>query len=233
MLTLQQNKDKIVVIIPAYNEGGELLRVIRSVLSHGIFTVIVVDDGSAHRLDSALHQFSIFYLRHRVNLGQGAAIQTGLEFARSMDADLAITFDADGQHDAEDLPALIAPILEQETDVVFGSRFLEKKVSKMSFRRKMVLTLARIVNFLFSGLLLSDAHNGLRAFNKSALEKIEITENRMAHASEILFLVKKHRLRFKEVPVHISYTTYSNKKGQSGFDGLKVFIDIVLHKLFG
>ena len=81
--------------------------------------------------------------------------------------------------------------------------------------------------------MLSDAHNGLRALNKTALEKIRITENRMAHASEILFQVKKYRLRFKEVPVHISYTRYSYKKGQTGLDSIKVFIDIVLHKLFG
>jgi len=233
MIQAEQNTSKIVVIIPAYNESGDMAGVIRAVLSHGIFSVIVVDDGSTNQLAESLVRLPIIYLKHRVNLGQGAALQTGMAFARKMDADLAVTFDADGQHDASDLPALIAPILEQEADVVFGSRFLEKKVSRMSFGRKMVLQMARVVNFIFSGLLLSDAHNGLRAFNKRALEKIEITENRMAHASEILFQVKQHNLSFIEVPVHIQYTPYSHKKGQSGFDGLRVFIDIVLHKLFG
>ena len=173
------------------------------------------------------------YLRHRVNLGQGAALQTGLEFARKMKAEIVITFDADGQHDPGDLETLLAPLLENQADIVFGSRFLEKKVSSLSLRRKWVLQLARLINFLFSGLMLSDAHNGLRALNKTALEKIRITENRMAHASEILFQVKKYRLRFKEVPVHISYARSSYKKGQTGLDSIKVFIDIVLHKLFG
>ena len=232
MLNPDQNNSKLTVIIPAYNETGEIFRVIRRILSHGIFTVIVVDDGSTNNLHEQLNHLPIHYLRHRTNLGQGAALQTGIIFSKRIGAELAVTFDADGQHDASDLPALIEPILEKETDVVFGSRFLEKKASQMSGARKLLVQIARIVNFLFSGLLLSDAHNGLRAFNKTALEKIEITENRMAHASEILFQVKQHHLRFKEVPVHISYTPYSHKKGQSGHDALKVFIDIVLHKLF-
>ena len=220
------------MIIPSYNESGEIERVVRSILSHGIFTIVLVDDGSTTRLDEQVKDLPVYCLRHRTNLGQGAALQTGMVFSKKIGAELAVTFDADGQHDASDLPALIEPILEKDADVVFGSRFLAKKASQMSGTRKLLVQIARIVNFLFSGLLLSDAHNGLRAFNKTALEKIEITENRMAHASEILFQVKHHRLRFKEVPVHISYTAYSHKKGQSGLDALKVFIDIVLHKLF-
>jgi hypothetical protein len=98
--------------------------------------------------------------------------------------------------------------------------------------KKVVLHTARLINYIFSGLLLSDAHNGLRAFNATALQKITITENRMAHASEILFEIKKHKLRFKEVPVTISYTAYSKKKGQSIWDSVRILFDLILHKLF-
>jgi glycosyltransferase involved in cell wall biosynthesis len=234
MLSQKQSDIKIAIVIPAFNEGKSLMAVVASLLAmRKKYSIIVVDDGSSPSLRENLQQLPVFYLRHRVNLGQGAAIQTGIGFARKIQADILVTFDADGQHQVDDLTALIEPLLQEEADVVLGSRFLQKKQNRISFGRKLVLQTARYINFFFSGLMLSDAHNGLRAFNKKALEKINITENRMAHASEILFQVRKHRLRFTEVPVHISYTSYSDRKGQSDLDSVKVFIDIVLHKLFG
>lgn len=91
--------------------------------------------------------------------------------------------------------------------------------------------MARYVNFLFTGLLLSDAHNGFRALNRKAAELIRIKENRMAHASEILILVKKHKLRLKEVAVEVRYTEYSKAKGQSGWNSIRILFDLLLHKL--
>ncbi len=174
----------------------------------------------------------VHYLYHRINLGQGAALQTGIDYARKMNPDIIITFDADGQHTINDFTALIMPILRQEADIVLGSRFLPDSGTILSFPKRMVLQVARFVNFLFSGLLLTDAHNGLRALNRKAYEKISIRENRMAHASEILFEIRKHQLRFMEVPVHIFYTDYSKQKGQSVFDSIKILFDLILHKLF-
>jgi len=194
--------------------------------------IIVVDDGSAEPIRKSLADFPVTILRHRTNLGQGAALQTGIVYARKLDADIVITFDADGQHNAEDVAGLIAPIVQNQADIVLGSRFLPESQTRLALSRKFVLQTARLINYLLSGVLLSDAHNGLRALNKTALEKINLTENRMAHASEILFEIKRHELRYIEVPVLIKYTDYSKQKGQSTHDSIKVLFDLVLHKLF-
>ncbi len=223
--------NKIVVIIPAYNEGAVLLSVIKDMHPTG-FTLIVVDDGSDITLDQMLKTYPVFYVRHRANLGQGAALQTGFDFAKKLNPDIIITMDADGQHHSSSVSSMIEPLLTNEVDIVLGSRFLSSGETSVPIMKKLVLHTARIINYIFSGLLLSDAHNGLRAFNAIALKKITITENRMAHASEILFEIKKHKLRFKEVPVTISYTAYSKRKGQSIWDSFRILFDLILHKLF-
>ncbi len=224
-------KDKIVVIIPAYNEGAVLISVIKEILPTG-FVIIVVDDGSDIPLNKMLQPYPLFYIRHRANLGQGAALQTGFDFAKKFNPDIIITMDADGQHHSSSINSMIEPLLTNEADIVLGSRFLSPGQTAVPVMKKVVLHTARLINYIFSGLLLSDAHNGLRAFNATALQKITITENRMAHASEILFEIKKHKLRFKEVPVTISYTAYSKKKGQSIWDSVRILFDLILHKLF-
>jgi glycosyltransferase involved in cell wall biosynthesis len=222
---------KRIVVIPAYNESSVLTSVVNSLLEKG-YCIVIVDDGSDPPLSFFIQNMPVFFLRHRANLGQGAALQTGFDFAKKLNPELVISFDADGQHDASCLPALIEPLLNNKADVVLGSRFLSAEKTIMPFSKKILLQTARGINYLFSGLLLSDAHNGLRAFNRVALDKINITENRMAHASEIIFEIKKHGLRFKEIPVRITYTAYSKKKGQSGWDSIKILFDLILHKLF-
>lgn len=222
---------KIVVIIPAYNEGVVLLSVIKEILLTG-FVLIVVDDGSDIPLNQILQPYPLFYIRHRANLGQGAALQTGFDFAKKLNPDIIITMDADGQHHSSSIDSMIEPLLTNEVDIVLGSRFLSPGQTSVPIMKKLVLHTARLINYIFSGLLLSDAHNGLRTFNANALNKITITENRMAHASEILFEIKKHKLRFKEVPVTISYTAYSKQKGQSVLDSFRILFDLILHKLF-
>jgi len=222
---------KRVVVIPAYNESPVLTLVVKSLLEKE-YSIIIVDDGSDPPLYSHVQNMPVYFLRHRANLGQGAALQTGFDFAKKLNPDLVISFDADGQHDVTCIPSLIEPLLNNEADVALGSRFLSTEKTNMPFTKKILLQIARGVNYLFSGLLLSDAHNGLRAFNRVALDKITITENRMAHASEIIFEIKKHGLRFKEIAVTIAYTDYSKKKGQSSWDSIKILFDLILHKLF-
>lgn len=222
---------EIVVVIPAYNEGGMVRQVAESLLRQKL-TVIIVDDGSETPVSHSVQGLPVMVLTHRVNLGQGAALQTGFAYAKKLDPSYVVTFDADGQHDVEDIPAMIAPLQQNLADIVLGSRFLPGSSAGAGVSKKLVLQLARFLNFLLSGALLSDAHNGFRALNRKALDKIELTENRMAHASEILFEIRKHRLRFCEVPVHIRYTNYSKQKGQSAWDGVKILFDLVLHKLF-
>ncbi len=226
------NKENIFIIIPVYNDFEPLDKLIVSLHQNNYSNIIIIDDGSGSEPRPTSNNAGYYYLRHQTNLGQGAALQTGFTYAKQMHAEAVVTFDADGQHDVNDIAILLVTLQRNEADMVMGSRFLSNGNPWMPISKIVVLKLARIVNFLFSGLLLSDAHNGLRALNKNALEKVVLAENRMAHASELLFEAKRHKLRIKEVPVQIHYTKYALKKGQSPWDALKILFDLVLHKLF-
>ena len=222
----------IFIIIPVFNEEPGILRRVIEGLLPLHYHIVLIDDGSANNVPQILSQYPVCILSHPVNLGQGAALQTGFEYARGKKADYIVTFDADGQHDSRNVDVLLSPLLRGETDITLGSRFLEGSFHDAPYSRKLMLLIGRFMNTLFTGVYLSDSHNGLRGLNRLALERINITENRMAHATEIILQIKKEKLRFKEVPVHIYYTAYSKKKGQTGWDSVRIFFDLILHKLF-
>lgn len=224
------NHSDIYIIIPVYNEAGIIAQTLHQLVQTP-YNIVVVDDGSTDGCGEVIMQFPVHYICHPVNLGQGAALQTGMDFASMRNAAAVVHFDADGQHRVEDIRLLLQPLLNDECDVVFGSRFLGKHEVKIPFSKKIFLQLARYINWMFSGILLTDAHNGLRALNRKALEKIYFSENRMAHASEILLLVKEKRLRYVEVPVTIDYTEYSRRKGQSLWNAVNIIFDLLFKKI--
>jgi len=221
----------VYIILPVFNEGAVLRSTIEQLLKCQ-YSIVLVDDGSTEDILSLSQGLPVHYLRHRFNMGQGSAIQTGILFALQKGAEIFVTFDADGQHDAADIEKMIEHLQQTKADIVFGSRFMSVSPSHIGFLRKLVLQFARLLNYFFSGILLSDAHNGLRVFNSKAAASFKILENRMAHATEILMQVKRNNLRYEEFPVHISYTRYSKKKGQKLTHGFKVLQDIILYKLF-
>ncbi|HLO80142.1 MAG TPA: glycosyltransferase family 2 protein [Chitinophagaceae bacterium] len=223
---------ELYIIIPVFDHDEHLKEIIQTLTGKGYKNIIVVNDGSEKDIFKQISEFNIHYLHHRQNLGQGAALQTGFDYAAGLDAEFVVTFDADGQHDPNDLPVVLAPVVAGRADVSLGSRFLSSQPTNIPFSKKLLLQTARFFNFLFTGLMLTDAHNGLRALNRKALNKIRITENRMAHATEILVEAKKHHLLIEEVPVTIHYTDYSIKHGQSSWNSLRIFIDLVFYKLF-
>lgn len=229
MLTLK-NTSEIFVIIPAFNEQEMIKQVIQELLPYK-YSIVVVDDGSATPLKDFLSQLPVYVLRHKINLGQGAALQTGIKFAIAKGASYIVTFDADGQHRAADIEQLLAPLLADEADITMGSRFIISS-GNIPPGRKRLLKLARLVNYLFTGLLLTDAHNGLRAMTHKAATFIKIRQAGMAHATEIISEIKTKKLRFREIPVNIRYTEYSKKKGQSAWSGFRIFFDLLLNKIF-
>lgn len=231
-LALSMDKGNIHIVIPVYNHGEKLGEVVQSLTSEGYKNIILVNDGSENAQFPACLPLGITYIEHRVNLGQGAALQTGFTQALKDGAGIIVSFDADGQHVASDLEILISPLITGEADVTLGSRFLAAYQNPMPPVKIILLKTARLINYLFTGMMLSDAHNGLRAMNKQAVEKIRITENRMAHATEILFEIKKYGLVVKEVPVKVRYTDYSRSHGQSPWNSIKIFFDILFYKLF-
>ncbi len=218
------------MVIPSYNEGAALKDVVASVLACG-YDVVVVDDGSAVPAARLLDGLKCHCLRHALNLGQGAALQTGMDFARRHGADAVVHFDADGQHDVADIPRFLTE-LKGGADVVLGSRFLRAEdEAAVPAGRRLLLRLARLVNGVFTGLWLTDAHNGFRALNRKALEAIDLRENRMAHATEILSQIRRHGLAVKEIPVTIRYSDYSRAKGQRWMNSLDILLDLLLDKL--
>ena len=194
------------------------------------YGIIVIDDGSTDNTEEVAGSFPVLLIRHELNLGQGAALETGMEAARNLNADFVIHFDADGQHDPSDIAKLLAPLQKGEADIVFGSRFLEKKPSGLSAAKKIMLRTGRWINYVITGVLLTDAHNGLRALNKKALDSIHFQQPGMAHASEILYVVRRKSLRYLEMPVHISYTDYSKRKGQSLLNSVNILFHLFFKK---
>jgi polyprenyl-phospho-N-acetylgalactosaminyl synthase len=217
------------IIIPAFNESSGLAAVLESLLPLN-FGIIVIDDGSMDDTGKIAGAFPVLSIRHELNLGQGAALETGMEAARKLSADFVIHFDADGQHDPSDIAQLLIPLQNGEADIVFGSRFLEKKPSGLSISKKIILKGGRWINYLITGILLTDAHNGIRALNKKALHSIHFHQPGMAHASEILYEVKRKSLRYLELPVHISYSDYSKRKGQSLLDSVNILFHLFFKK---
>jgi glycosyltransferase involved in cell wall biosynthesis len=222
----------VYVVIPAFNENSVLRATVSAVVARG-YSAVVVDDGSLTPAQHCLNGLRVYCLRHSVNLGQGAALRTGSEFAVSRGARIVVHFDADGQHDPTLIERLIAPIIHGQADVALGSRFLNSADGiEVPLAKRLVLKAGIFVSWIFTGVWLSDAHNGLRALSHKAAAQIRIEENGFAHATEILDLLRRSRLSWVEVPVAIHYTDYSRRKGQSVFNGFNILIDLVLRRVF-
>jgi glycosyltransferase involved in cell wall biosynthesis len=209
------------VVIAAFNEATVIREVVAGVVGGG-WSVVVVDDGSHDDTAKAARAAGAHVVRHGINLGQGAALQTGIDYALRRGANAIVTFDADGQHCADDIPALIDAL--GRADIALGSRMLGR-IEGATQSRKALLRTATAVSNRLSGIKLTDAHCGLRAFRASAAPKLRITQDRMAHASELLRNISKSGLRVVEVPVTIRYTAHSMAKGQHGLQAVRILFD--------
>lgn len=216
------------VIIPAYNEAENITRVVAAVKAQTPF-VVVIDDGSTDGTEACACTAGATVIRHLVNRGQGAALQTGIRYALRHDADLLVTFDADGQHTAEDIPRLITAMDANRCDVVLGSRFLGHG-ENMSIIKWALLKAAIFFTWLVSGIRLTDAHNGLRLLSRNAAEKIVLRCDRMAHASELVDQVRAHALSFREVPVTVTYAPGRHKEQGIG-SALKIGVHYLLRRV--
>lgn len=210
------------VVIAAFNEAPVIRGVVGEVAALG-YPVVVVDDGSRDDTAASARVPGVTVLRHAINLGQGAALQTGIDYAVRRGARAIVTFDADGQHSADDIPELVAALATH--DVALGSRFLGKAIVGASRGRRAMLRTATTMSNRMSGLKLTDAHCGLRAFRASAVPMLRITQDRMAHASELLRKIRTSGLRVVEVPVTVKYTEHSMRKGQGGFHAIRILFD--------
>lgn len=213
-------------VIPMYNEGTVIRSVVQQLRIEFPY-VVCVDDGSTDSsVDEALAAGAVV-LRHPINLGQGASLQTGFDFALSdPETTEVLTFDADGQHQVADAVDMVQRLRSEELDVVIGSRFLDDRTT-MTGMRRLVLRTAAAYTRLTTGMALTDAHNGIRVIGRGLLERIRISQNRMAHASELIDLIAKQDVRWAEHPTHIVYTEYSKRKGQSLLNSVNILVDIM------
>lgn len=218
---------RVFVVVPAYNEGARLSRVLADLSPTG-HRVVVVDDGSSDRTSEVAHRAGCYVLSHAFNRGQGAALQTGMSFALREGADVIVTFDADGQHQTSDLPALIEPVLSGRCDVALGNRFLSRR-SNVPPVRKVILQLGRVFTLLTAGLRVGDCHNGYRAFSRKGAAAVSLKQDRMAHASEIYDQIRQAKLSYEEVPVTIRYSEETLAKGQK----LSNSVSVLFHYLYG
>ena len=223
---LAGNRD-VWLIVPCFNEG----LVIEEVLASARETfpnIVAVDDGSADDSAAAIHRAGAHLVRHPVNLGQGAAIQTGVEYARAQPgARYFVTFDADGQHQVKDVQAMVGRLRSEPIDIIVGTRFGRPRGEddQVPLIKRLVLRTVVLLSPRTRRLGLTDAHNGLRVFNRRVAEELNLRMNGMSHASEFVELMDSHGWRVAEHPVDILYTEYSMSKGQSLLNGINILSD--------
>lgn len=222
------------LLVPAYNEARVIGATLAALPAHipGVdqLTIVVVDDGSTDRtaeIVAGCGDGRVVLLRHSINRGLGGALGTALAYAREHGADLAVTYDADGQHAPEDIAAVIAPLLSDAADAVIGSRLRDPR--GMPWYRIVGNWGLNVFTFFLFGLWTTDSQSGLRAFNRRALERLRIRLDRMEVSSEFIKEIRRHRLRYAEVPIRAIYTEYSLQKGQRSINGVNILWRLLLH----
>lgn len=214
------------LVVPVYNEAT----VVRSVIEDARRTfahVVAVDDGSTDDSAAQARAAGAVVVRHPINLGQGAALQTGISYVlERTGARYLVTFDADGQHSPSDAADMVARSRAEDLGFVLGSRFLDGG-TQVGWLKRLILRTVAAVSSRSSGMRLTDAHNGLRLLRRDAAEQVQLTQNRMAHASQIIRQLGATGLPWSEHAVHIAYTEYSKAKGQSLWNSVNILVDLL------
>jgi polyprenyl-phospho-N-acetylgalactosaminyl synthase len=218
--------DNCYIVVPALDEGLVIAETVRGLRRHFRSIIVVDDDSTDNTADEALKAGAIV-VRHPINLGQGAAIQTGIVLALHDGASYVATFDADGQHSPEDIVAMLVMLRARGLDIVLGSRFLGQ-AKRLPAARRLLLKAAVLFTRLTTGLWLTDTHNGLRVMTADAARRLNLIQDRMAHASEVLAQVAKCKLRYEEMAVTVCYTEYSLHKGQRLTGMFRILADLVI-----
>ncbi|MGC5584928.1 glycosyltransferase family 2 protein [Ornithinimicrobium sp. W1679] len=226
-MTLSPRHEDAWLVIPLFNEAsvvGQVVSEAREVFPH----VVCVDDASGDASAERAREAGAVVVRHPVNLGQGAALQTGMRYVlEATDAAYLVTFDADGQHRVEDAADMVGRAKEEDLGIVFGSRFLDGR-TRPGLLKKLVLKGAVWLTNQQTGMRLTDAHNGLRVLRRDAATALDLRQNRMAHATEIVLQLGRTGLPWAEHPVHVLYTDYSRRKGQSLINSVNILVDTLL-----
>jgi len=216
---------KIICVIPAWNEEKHIHQVVKNATPY-VDEVAVIDDCSQDKTAILAASAGSTVIQHPINRGQGAALQTGNDYALNAGADIIVHFDGDNQFSAAEIADIIAPIKDGRADIVFGSRFLGKQANLPAKKKYLIMPLAKIFTRFVLGIKLSDPQNGFRALNRRAAS-LGIENRSMAHASEIQLKAFQAGLRVAEVPVTVTYHEF----GQNLGGGFKVMKDLLINKI--
>lgn len=216
------------IIIPAYNEENIMGEVLKELFSRG-FNMVIIDDGSTDKTYNIARSVIEnnpgrgYLYHHPINRGLGATLKTGIEACLKKNAELMVTFDADGQHDPDDILPVCLPIIKGEADAVIGVR----EFNDMPLVKKISNQLMNLITWIFYGAHVKDSQSGLRAFNKKAALALDIESREYDISSEIIREIKNKNLRMEEVPIKTIYTDYALSKGTNLKVGLKILVKMI------
>jgi len=220
---------KVYIVMPAFNEAKRMGSILSDLKKAGYKNIIVVDDGSTDDTINIAKKKGVYVLSHVLNRGQGASLQTGIDFALSKGADIIVTYDADGQFVIKEIISVIEPIIKNEADIVLGSRFLGA-AKNIPLSKKIVLKIGVVVVFILYGIKITDSQCGFRALSRRAAEKIHLSYDRMEHAAEFFLEIMRNNLKYKEVPITVIYDEYSLRKGQDWSKSFELGIKMLIKK---
>lgn len=226
---IEKEKSEVFILVPAFNEEKTIGKVIDKLKAEGYSSIVVINDGSVDNTEKISKESGAIVLRHIINRGLGGALGTGISYAKKEKAKFVVTFDADGQHEAQDIARLVRYMVKKRKDVVIGSRLINPK--GMPLIRRIGNWGFNIITYILFGVWTTDSQSGLRCFNRKAVEKIQIKTNRMEVSSEIIKEVGDKKLKFGEIPIRAIYTDYSLEKGQSSINGIKILFKLILRRL--
>ncbi|MBR3213174.1 MAG: glycosyltransferase family 2 protein [Methanosphaera sp.] len=219
---------EIYIILSSYNEEDTLEEVVDGLVERG-FKVLIIDDGSKDNTPTIAKNLvrkynpMVFYYRHRINVGLGGAIKTGIKAALKRGADIMITFDADGQHNPDDLYNMYPPLQEGKADIVIASR----DFSDMPTGRRFGNTVMNYITYIFQGKMVTDSQSGLRAFTSETARKLDLKSPQYGISSEIIGEIKRKNLRFMEVPMTTIYDERTIQKGTNTTVGIKIVLEFI------
>ena len=219
---------EIYIILSSYNEEDTLEEVVDGLVERG-FKVLIIDDGSKDNTPAIAKNLvrkynpMVFYYRHGINVGLGGAIKTGIKAALKRGADIMITFDADGQHNPDDLYNMYPPLQEGKADIVIASR----DFSDMPTGRRFGNTVMNYITYIFQGKMVTDSQSGLRAFTSETARKLDLKSPQYGISSEIIGEIKRKNLRFMEVPMTTIYDERTIQKGTNTTVGIKIVLEFI------
>jgi glycosyltransferase involved in cell wall biosynthesis len=228
-VSLNSNRKPLTVaLIPAYNEEAAIAKVILQTKRY-VSKVIVCDDGSTDMTSEIAKSVGATVLRHQANLGKGVALRTLFAKAKEITPDMAVTLDADGQHDPSEIPNLIKAMRANRADIVVGSRFVQGSNTGGSIPGYRIIG-NKLLNRL-TDKSMTDTQSGFRVYSRAALNSLDPTENGMGVDSEILMKAKKLNLKVVEAPISVSYDVLNPSKHNFAFHAAEVVMSIVKRSL--